>query len=48
MHHRLWKDFTGGEQATLDPQLLVETYTRLGGAGDVTSLQVGEGIVLHA
>lgn len=48
MHHRLWKDFTGGEQATLDPHLLVETYQRLGGTGDVTLLAVGEGLLLRA
>lgn len=47
MHHRLWKDFTGGEQATLDPQLLVETYRRLGGAGEVKLLEVGEGVALR-
>jgi len=46
MHHLLWKDFTGGEQATLDPQLLVDTYARLGGTGEVKVLMVGEGIVL--
>jgi len=48
MHHQLWKDFSGGEQATLDPQLLVDTYQRLGGAGEVKLLAVGEGIVLKA
>lgn len=42
MHHILWKDFTGGEQATLDPQLLAETYRRLGGTGTVRALAVGE------
>ncbi len=47
MHHRLWKDFTGGEQATLDPQLMVDTYQRLGGAGEVKLLEVGEGVILH-
>lgn len=47
MHHRLWKDFTGGEQATLDPQLLVDTYQRLGGTGEVKLLAVGEGLVLR-
>jgi L-ascorbate 6-phosphate lactonase len=47
MHHRLWKDFTGGEQATLDPQLMVDTYRRLGGAGDVKLLEVGAGITLR-
>jgi L-ascorbate metabolism protein UlaG (beta-lactamase superfamily) len=45
MHHVLWKDFSGGEQATLDPQLLVDTYRRLGGAGEVRLLDVGEGFV---
>ncbi len=46
MHHVLWKDFSGGEQATLDPQLLVDTYRRLGGAGEVKLLGVGEGFLL--
>jgi L-ascorbate metabolism protein UlaG (beta-lactamase superfamily) len=46
MHHVLWKDFSGGEQATLDPQLLADTYRRLGGAGEVKLLEVGEGFVL--
>jgi L-ascorbate 6-phosphate lactonase len=46
MHHLLWKDFTGGEQATLDPGLLAETYRRLGGAGEVRALEVGEGLAL--
>lgn len=46
MHHILWKDFTGGEQATIDPQLFAETYQRLGGTGIVKSLAVGEGIQL--
>jgi L-ascorbate 6-phosphate lactonase len=48
MHHILWKDFTGGEQATLDPNLLVDTYRRLGGDGQVPLLAVGEGIELSA
>ena len=47
MHHILWKDFTGGEQATLDPQLLVDTYQRLGGVGEVKPLAVGEEIELY-
>ena len=46
MHHVLWKDFTGGDQATLDPQLLVDTYRRLGGTGEIKLLEVGEGFVL--
>jgi len=47
MHHVLWKDFTGGEQATLDPHLLVDTYGRLGGTGDVKIIEVGDRIDLH-
>jgi L-ascorbate metabolism protein UlaG (beta-lactamase superfamily) len=46
MHHILWKEFTGGEQATLDPNLLAETYRRLGGGGEVRALEVGEGLML--
>ena len=46
MHHVLWKGFTGGEQATLDPQLLVDTYRRLGGVGTVRPLTVGEALLL--
>ncbi|MBI3960719.1 MAG: MBL fold metallo-hydrolase [Chloroflexi bacterium] len=44
MHHILWKDFTGGAQATLDPALLADTYHRLGGTGQVAALAVGEGV----
>jgi L-ascorbate 6-phosphate lactonase len=47
MHHLLWKDFTGGEQATLDPQALVDTYHRLGGRGEVKLLDVGQGVEFH-
>jgi L-ascorbate metabolism protein UlaG (beta-lactamase superfamily) len=46
MHHILWKDFSGGEQATLDPQLFADTYARLGGSGEVRLLDVGESIEL--
>ncbi len=46
MHHLLWKDFNGGEQATLDPQSLIDTYRRLGGLGAVRPLAVGESMVL--
>ncbi len=46
MHHILWKDFSGGEQATLDPNLFAETYQRLGGTGQVKLLDVGEGFEL--
>jgi L-ascorbate metabolism protein UlaG (beta-lactamase superfamily) len=48
MHHILWKDFSGGEQATLDPNLFGGTYKRLGGTGQVRLLEVGEGIELSA
>ncbi len=48
MHHILWKDFTGGEQATLDPQLLVDTYQRLGGTGVVRALAVGEVLIIQS
>ena len=44
MHHILWKDFSGGEQATLDPTLFADTYQRLGGTGQIKLLDVGEGI----
>jgi hypothetical protein len=44
----LWKDFSGGEQATLDPTLFADTYRRLGGTGQVRLLEVGEGIELSA
>lgn len=44
MHHILWRDFSGGEQATLDPALLAGTYRHLGGAGEVRPLAVGEGV----
>jgi L-ascorbate 6-phosphate lactonase len=44
MHHVLWKDFSGGDQATLDPVLFAETYQRLGGSAQVKLLDVGEGI----
>lgn len=47
MHHQLWKDFTGGEQATLDPQLLIDTYQRLGGSGEVRALSVGESLTIQ-
>ena len=47
MHHILWKDFTGGEQATLDPHVLADTYGRLGGAGEVKIIEVGEGLYLQ-
>ena len=48
MHHILWKDQAAGEQATLDPNLLVDTYRRLGGSGEVWLPAVGEGIEFSA
>jgi L-ascorbate 6-phosphate lactonase len=48
MHHRIWKDFTGGEQATVDPQVFVNTYRSLGGDGQVVLLEIGQGIELHS
>ena len=47
MHHLIWKDFSGGVQATVDPQLMAETYRRLGGTGKVKLLNVGEGVELQ-
>lgn len=44
MHHLLWKEPTPG--ATLDPSLFEQTYHKLGGRGQMRSLQVGEQIVL--
>jgi L-ascorbate metabolism protein UlaG (beta-lactamase superfamily) len=46
MHHLLWRDFTGGDQATLDPALLVDTYHKLGGTGQVLQPSVGRGFIL--
>ncbi|MFN8492578.1 MAG: MBL fold metallo-hydrolase [Caldilineaceae bacterium] len=46
MHHILWKGPNTNEQATLDPQLFADTYQKLGGAGEVKLLEVGEGIRL--
>ena len=48
LHNILWKDFTGGEQATLDPNTFADTYHRLGGDGQVRLLDVGEGIELSS
>ncbi len=47
MHHILWKNPAPDPQATLDPNLLVATYQRLGGDGVVRLLDVGEGIELR-
>jgi L-ascorbate metabolism protein UlaG (beta-lactamase superfamily) len=47
MHHILWKDFSGGDQATLDPELFAGTYHRLGGSGQVRLLNVGESLEIN-
>ncbi|MCI0537760.1 MAG: MBL fold metallo-hydrolase [Verrucomicrobiales bacterium] len=47
MHHYLWRDHVGGDEATLDPGLLASTYARLGGQGRVVTPAVGEEIVLN-
>jgi L-ascorbate metabolism protein UlaG (beta-lactamase superfamily) len=46
MHHYLWENRIGGDEATLDPALLEQTYSRLGGTGRVITPAVGEEIVL--
>ena len=46
MHHILWKGASGNPQETLDPELFAETYRKLGGAGQVRALAVGEGTEL--
>ncbi len=48
MHHILWRDFTGGEQATLDPALFADTYQRLGGTGHVHALAVGASVEISS
>jgi hypothetical protein len=46
MHIYLWENRFGGVEATLDPALLEQTYSRLGGTGRVITPAVGEEIVL--
>jgi L-ascorbate metabolism protein UlaG (beta-lactamase superfamily) len=46
MHHYLWENRIGGDEATLDPALLYQTYSRLGGTGRVITPAVGEEIIL--
>lgn len=46
MHHILWKDPAPHPEATLDPLLFRQTYEKLGGAGQVRILDVGESMVL--
>jgi len=45
MHHFLWKNATGGDEATLDPEVLENTYWNLGGRGQVIAPTVGGEIV---
>lgn len=46
MHHLLWKDWQPGPEGTLDPQLLADTYQKLGGSGKVRIVQVGQAITI--
>ena len=48
MHHYLWKNAIGGDEATLDPKLLESTYRKLGGQGRVIAPTVGGEIVLSS
>ena len=45
MHHYLWKSNVASDEATLDPQLLQDTYLKLGGQGRVIIPVVGQEIV---
>lgn len=47
MHHLLWKNPAPNDEATLDPQVLADTYRNLGGKGRVIAPVLGEEIVLH-
>jgi L-ascorbate metabolism protein UlaG (beta-lactamase superfamily) len=47
MHHYLWQNAVGGDEATLDPVLLASTYLKLGGKGRVVIPVVGQEIVLR-
>ena len=46
IHHYLWAVTTGTEEETLDPELFVSTYGRLGGAGKALIPTIGEKIDL--
>ena len=46
MHHYLWQNVSGGDEATLDPRLLETTYSNLGGNGRVIAPVIGQEIVL--
>jgi L-ascorbate metabolism protein UlaG (beta-lactamase superfamily) len=46
MHHYLWQNTSGSDEATLDPGLLESTYSKLGGRGRVIAPVVGDEIVL--
>ena len=47
MHHLLWATNPAGDEATLDPQLLKDTYRKLGGTGRVILPVVGEPLELR-
>jgi L-ascorbate 6-phosphate lactonase len=46
IHHYLWAVTSGTEEETLDPELFVSTYGRLGGAGKALIPTIGEKIDL--
>src|SRR5258708_5984 len=51
MHFGLWIDegYTNlGGEATLDPQIFVDTYRKLGGEADVVIPEIGERILVNA
>jgi L-ascorbate 6-phosphate lactonase len=47
MHHILWDRKLGNESPTLDPQLFVDTYHKLGGKARVMLPTIGGELVLH-
>lgn len=47
MHHLLWANDKPKPEETLDPQLFIDTYQRLGGIGRALAPQVGEEIELN-
>lgn len=46
MHHHLWLNAAASDEATLDPDLLASSYSKLGGIGRVIAPIVGDEIVL--
>lgn len=48
MHYNMWAPEGFGPGATLDPGAFADTYSRLGGTGEVRILEVGEIVTLPA